>query len=102
MKEALESEQINRVAEILKKDWETRKAMLPTMTTPEIEHLLSETFKKGAFAARVCGAGGGGCVALLINPDERSELVRLIKEMNMLAIPTKISEKGVVVERMKL
>jgi len=46
----------------------------------------------------VCGAGGGGCVALLINPDERSELVRLIKEMNMLAIPTKISEKGVVVE----
>ena len=98
MKEALESEQINKVAEILNKDWEIRKAMLPTMTTPEIEHLLSETFKKGAFAARVCGAGGGGCVALLINPDKRSELACLIKEMNMLVIPTKISEKGVIVE----
>ncbi len=98
MKEALESEQISKVAEILNKDWGTRKAMLPTMTTPEIEHLLSETFRRGAFAARVCGAGGGGCVALLIKPDKRSELVRLIKEMNMLVIPTKISEKGVIVE----
>ncbi|HEY7535379.1 MAG TPA: hypothetical protein VH878_05485 [Thermodesulfobacteriota bacterium] len=98
MKEALESEDISRVAEILNRDWITRKAMLPTMTTPEIERLLSETFKRGAFAARVCGAGGGGCVALLIKPDKRGELTGLIKEMNMLAIPAKISEKGVSVE----
>jgi D-glycero-alpha-D-manno-heptose-7-phosphate kinase len=98
MKEALESEEITRVAEILNKDWETRKAMLPTMTTPEIDRLLSETFQKGAIAARVCGAGGGGCVALLIKPDKRSELVRLVKEMNMVVIPAKISERGVTVQ----
>ncbi len=98
MKEALENEKITNVAKILNKDWETRKRMLPTMTTPEIERLLSEMFEKGALGARVCGAGGGGCVALLIKPDKRSELVRLVKEMNMVVIPAKISKKGVTVE----
>jgi D-glycero-alpha-D-manno-heptose-7-phosphate kinase len=98
MKEALESEEISRVAEILNKDWETRKRMLPTMTTPEIDRLLSETFQKGAIAARVCGAGGGGCVALLIKPDKRGELAQTIKEMNMVIMRSKISETGVTVE----
>ena len=99
MKEALESEDIGRAAEALNRDWRTRKAMLPTMTTGEIERLIGEGLRYGMLAARVCGAGGGGCVALLADPARRDGLARRIQEMDMDILPTRISETGVIVER---
>ncbi len=98
MKTALEREEVGRVAEALNEDWRVRKAMLPTMTTPDIERLTTEASKRGALAARVCGAGGGGCVVLLIEPDERSALTRLIERMGMQVLPATISPKGVSIE----
>jgi len=99
MKEALESEDIGLAAEALNRDWRTRKAMLPTMTTGEIERLTGEGLRHGMLAARVCGAGGGGCVALLADPARRDGLARWIQEMDMDILPTRISETGVIVER---
>ncbi len=99
MKEALESESVMRTAEALNRDWKTRRAMLPTMTTVEIERLIEETARHGVLGARVCGAGGGGCVALLADPAKRNALARLVRDMNMEVIPTRIARTGVVVER---
>lgn len=98
MKEALVSEKMGRIAEVLNEDWQTRKSMLPTMTTPEIERLTEVAFRYGALAIRVCGAGGGGCAVLLIEPDKRNELNSLIKTLNMKMLPVKISKTGVLVE----
>ncbi|OGZ94430.1 MAG: hypothetical protein A3H69_00050 [Candidatus Sungbacteria bacterium RIFCSPLOWO2_02_FULL_47_9] len=98
MKEALQKESLENVADALNKDWNTRKTMLPTMTTPEIEKLVTETFKTGAFAARVCGAGGGGCTLLLVEPKKREETTALIQKMGMQILPAKISERGVSIE----
>lgn len=99
MKEALESEDISRAAEALNRDWRTRRAMLPTMTTGEIERVIEEGSKHGMLAARVCGAGGGGCVVLLADPARRNGLARRIQEMKMDILPARISETGVIVER---
>lgn len=98
MKEAFEGESMSRVAEALNRDWKTRKAMLPAMTTPEIEKLIEITFEHGAFAARVCGAGGGGCVLLLIDPNKRNELNDLISKMTMRVLPVKINQEGFSIE----
>jgi len=99
MKEALESEDISRAADALNRDWRTRKAILPTMTTGEIERVIEEGSRHGMLAARVCGAGGGGCVALLADPARRDGLARRIQEMKMEILPTRIAETGVMVER---
>jgi D-glycero-alpha-D-manno-heptose-7-phosphate kinase len=99
MKEALEREDISRTAAALNRDWRTRKAMLPTMTTGEIERVIEEGSRYGLLAARVCGAGGGGCVALLADPARRDGLARRIQDMKMEILPTRISETGVIVER---
>ena len=99
MQAALMAEDITLVAQALNDDWKTRKAMLPSMTTPEIETLTDRTFRHGAFGARVCGAGGGGCTVLLIDPEKRSELMRLItNEIGMRIIPATIAPRGVSVE----
>jgi D-glycero-alpha-D-manno-heptose-7-phosphate kinase len=95
MKRALESENIQKVANALNTDWETRKAMLPTMTTKDIEKLITTVKEGGTHAARVCGAGGGGCV-LLLTPLEKQEKVKeVIRKMGMELLPTKISRTGV-------
>jgi D-glycero-alpha-D-manno-heptose-7-phosphate kinase len=99
MKEALESEDISRAAAALSRDWRTRKAMLPSMTTEEIERVIEEGSRHGMLAARVCGAGGGGCMALLADPARRDGLARRIQDMKMDILPTRISETGVIVER---
>ena len=99
MKKALESEKINNVANALNQDWKTRKSMLPKMTTPIIEKLMKEMFRGGALAARVCGAGGGGCVLFLAEPDKRTKLIKQIKKMNMSVLPAKISKNGVTIKK---
>jgi D-glycero-alpha-D-manno-heptose-7-phosphate kinase len=98
MKAALEKESVSLTAEALNRDWATRRAMLPTMTTVEIDRLIEEMSRHGALAARVCGAGGGGCVALLADPQRRDTMTRLVRGMGMEVIATRISRTGVVVE----
>ena len=34
--------------------------------------MISETRKRGARAAKVCGAGGGGCVVFLVEPGSKA------------------------------
>jgi D-glycero-alpha-D-manno-heptose-7-phosphate kinase len=99
MRAALEGEDIGRTAEALNRDWRTRKAMLPTMTTAEIERVIEEGSRHGMLGARVCGAGGGGCLTLLVDPARRDGLVRWLQEAKLEILPVRISETGVLVER---
>jgi D-glycero-alpha-D-manno-heptose-7-phosphate kinase len=43
-------------------EWENRKRLAPGVTTPAIDALIGRATAAGATAAKVCGAGGGGCL----------------------------------------
>jgi len=43
-------------------EWATRKRLAPGVTTPAIDDLMTRAMRAGATAAKVCGAGGGGCL----------------------------------------
>jgi D-glycero-alpha-D-manno-heptose-7-phosphate kinase len=100
MEKALDGGSIKVIAQALNRDWETRKAMLPGMSTPSIEKFTKAFFNMGGMGFRVCGAGGGGCAVALIDPRYDSELSVLIKKLNMKLLPVKLVEKGVSVERL--
>jgi D-glycero-alpha-D-manno-heptose-7-phosphate kinase len=51
-------------------EWEARKRLAPGVTTPMIETLIANAFAAGARAAKVCGAGGGGCLFCLSDPKD--------------------------------
>src|SRR5947207_3385212 len=80
MRQALVRPQVNwsEIARLLHQEWSLRKTNIPGITTPLIESLVSIGMKKGARAAKVCGAGGGGCFIMLVEPDARPALSRLI------------------------
>ena len=52
-------------------EWRERQALAPGVTTPAIDRLLAAANAAGATAGKVCGAGGGGCVFFLVDPDRR-------------------------------
>lgn len=58
------------VAAEINLEWNARKKLAPGVTTPKIETLMAAASAAGARAAKVCGAGGGGCLFCLADPND--------------------------------
>ena len=75
MKEKMLIGDIGGVAEILTNTWEAKKRTSPAVTTAEIDHIYQIALKSGALAGKISGAGGGGFLMFLVDPDRREELI---------------------------
>lgn len=69
MRTALERADWEGVAEALEDEWTNRRALSSGVSTPEIDALVDAARRAGARAAKICGAGGGGCLICLAEPD---------------------------------
>ena len=68
MERALERRDWPAVGRHLSAEWTVRKSLAPNVTTPAIDTLIARGLAAGASGAKVCGAGGGGCILLLVEP----------------------------------
>ena len=68
MREALLRGDWVEVGRHIAAEWENRKRLAPGVTTPAIEELIARARMAGATAAKVCGAGGGGCLFCFAEP----------------------------------
>jgi D-glycero-alpha-D-manno-heptose-7-phosphate kinase len=62
MRAALQKGDWDEVGYQIAKEWENRKRLAPGVTTSAIDELIERAAAAGATAAKVCGAGGGGCL----------------------------------------
>lgn len=69
MREALTRGDWDATAACLATEWDNRKRLAPGVTTPSIDMLIARAAAAGAKAAKVCGAGGGGCMFCIAPPD---------------------------------
>jgi D-glycero-alpha-D-manno-heptose-7-phosphate kinase len=69
MRDALERGAWAEVGRQVAEEWENRKGLAPGVTTPEIDSILAAARGAGAFGGKVCGAGGGGCLFCLGEPE---------------------------------
>lgn len=74
MRAALEGADLERCGRLLSAEWEARRGLAPGVSTPEVELLIDSAKGAGAWGGKACGAGGGGCVALLAPPEARSRI----------------------------
>jgi D-glycero-alpha-D-manno-heptose-7-phosphate kinase len=70
VREALAAGRLDDVAGLMAQEWEARKRLAPGVTTPEIDRISAAARSSGG-AAKVCGAGGGGMVAVWAVPGKR-------------------------------
>ena len=79
MRGALERADWDDVARLLREEWSNRRKNAPGITTPLIDRLVSTTRRAGAAGAKVCGAGGGGCVIFLVEPGSKAAVSAVIE-----------------------
>jgi D-glycero-alpha-D-manno-heptose-7-phosphate kinase len=99
MREALLANDWTRVSETMKNAYPNRKRLAPTITTPQMDMLVEKALAHGAEAAKVCGAGGGGCIAFLCSPGKRQDVERaLAVEEGVEILNWKVDREGLIVK----
>ena len=74
MRKALERADWDEVGRQIATEWDNRKRLAPGVTTPAIDELIARAQAAGATAAKVCGAGGGGCLFCYGPPHARTAI----------------------------
>lgn len=74
VREALTANDWTSVGETLANAFPQRKRLSPNITTPQMDHLIQTAIDNGAIAAKVCGAGGGGCIAFYCEDGRRQDV----------------------------
>lgn len=86
------------VARLLREEWKLRKTNSPRISTPLIEKLVKVASKAGAQAAKVCGAGGGGCVVFLTKPENKDRVAAAIRENGGQVLAASVAREGLTVQ----
>lgn len=74
LRSALLANDWDAVGPIIAEAHPRRKRLAPNITTPHMDHLIDVALANGAIAPKVCGAGGGGCIAFYCEDGRRSDV----------------------------
>ena len=96
MHTALNSKQWDDVERLLHEEWKLRRTNAPGITTPLIDRLITAAKRQGARAAKVCGAGGGGCVIALVEEGSRDRVHEAVRKNGGQPLDFRISTRGLV------
>lgn len=88
----------NEAGSLMREEWSFRRRNLPTISTPTIDRIIAGALRSGALGGKVCGAGGGGCVALLIDPGARQRVEANAAREGGQILPVRIDRHGVRVQ----
>lgn len=78
---ALERGDWRAAGETMAAEWEARRGLSSEVSTPRLEALLAAAGERGAWGGKACGAGGGGCVAVLAPPARRAAILAAWSEL---------------------
>lgn len=85
------------LAVLIRAEWGHRKKNAPGITTPLIDRLVKTTSRAGAKAAKVCGAGGGGCVFFLVERGAKAKVQAVIEREGAQVLDVRVAPRGVQV-----
>jgi len=94
VRNALVAGDLDRVAILIGEDWEARREMAPAVSSPELEAIIASARKAGALSAKVCGAGGGGCMVVGVPDGKRPAVEEAIRTKGGSVLPYHLAERG--------
>ncbi len=98
MREALLADDWQLVSRTMRAAHPNRKRLAPGVTTPQMDMLVEKALANGAEAAKVCGAGGGGCIAFLCAEGRRDDVERAVSaEAGVEVIEWQLAREGLVI-----
>ena len=97
MRTSLEQSNWNEAGRLLREEWSHRRKNAPGISTPAIDRLIRIAQRAGSRGAKVCGAGGGGCVFFLVERGSREKVSRALETAGAQVLPVKVATRGVTV-----
>lgn len=86
------------VSEVMRAAYPNRKRLAPAVATPQMERLVEVALANGAEAAKICGAGGGGCIAFLCTDGRKEDVERALSaEEGAEVLKWEVAREGLMV-----
>jgi len=95
---ALDRNDWKEMGHLMREEWDFRRRNLRTISTPLIDRVISSARRNGALAGKVCGAGGGGCVTLVIEPDARARVEAAVAAAGAKVLQMRIDRGGILLQ----
>lgn len=99
MRGALEDEDWAAVGRTLSLEWSVRKQLTPAVSTATIDRLIEHATQAGATGAKICGAGGGGCLLFFADPDVVPAVRDAVASAGARLLDARIDTEGLRVDR---
>src|SRR5690606_11444995 len=81
-----------------KQEWDLRKKLWPNIETEETRAIDHAATKAGAWFSRVCGAGGGGVMAIFAPSQARTTVEAAVKSAGGTVLAATIASQGLIVK----
>jgi D-glycero-alpha-D-manno-heptose-7-phosphate kinase len=96
---ALEAVDLAQVGELMGREWSFRRRLAEGISTPRLENLLAVAREAGAWGGKACGAGGGGCLAVLAPPERKGEVAERLTALGAEVLAARPTAEPIRVER---
>jgi D-glycero-alpha-D-manno-heptose-7-phosphate kinase len=98
LRDAVKAGDLKGVGAALRDEWDARRRLSPAVTNAQLDALAAAAIGAGALAAKVCGAGGGGCMVILAPDASDRALVKGIRGAGGNPVPFRPDSHGLRVE----
>ena len=95
MRDALRVHDWDSAGRLMREEWTYRRKNIPSITTPLIDQLVTAARRAGSTGAKVCGAGGGGCVVFLVEPGAKSKVMKALHTAGCKVLDAQVAPGGV-------
>ena len=73
--------EFQKLGEILDKNWQLKKQLSSGITDKKIDEWYNAAVHAGAYGGKLLGAGGGGFLMFLCDPDKKSDISRSLRTL---------------------
>jgi D-glycero-alpha-D-manno-heptose-7-phosphate kinase len=97
MRDALAAGDLDETGRLLGAEGRLRYSLAPSVATPALRAADAAARRAGALGAKVCGAGGGGCLVAFAPEGRRDRVARAIANTGASLLVVRVARRGVVV-----
>jgi D-glycero-alpha-D-manno-heptose-7-phosphate kinase len=97
MQRALLAADLPWFGELMEEEWQARRQLAEGVVTSRLDELRTAALQGGALAGKVCGAGGGGCMIFLSQPDREGSVRKALEQSGGQIIDFSFDFRGLVV-----
>jgi D-glycero-alpha-D-manno-heptose-7-phosphate kinase len=97
MRDALRSRDLDAAGSLLGEEGRLRYSLAPSVATATLRAVDAAARRAGALGAKVCGAGGGGCIVAFAREGRQSQVAEAIAGTGAQLLDARVARRGVAV-----